>query len=47
LKLQRKWSLEAKVEVLLTLLGNRNQGSDSNKAAEVIDLPDWRKHEAT
>jgi hypothetical protein len=43
---ERIAKLEAKVEVLLTLLGNRNQGSDSNKAAEVIDLPDWRKHDA-
>jgi hypothetical protein len=40
---ERITKLEAQVEVLLTLLGNRNQGSDSNKAAEGIDLPDWRR----
>ena len=36
--------LEAKVEVLLTLVGN--QGSDSNKAAEVIGLPRKRSSDA-
>jgi hypothetical protein len=33
--------LKGKVDALLTLLGQR-----SFKAADVIDLPDWRKHDA-
>jgi hypothetical protein len=33
--------LKGKVDALLALLGQR-----SPKAADVIDLPDWRKHDA-
>src|SRR5262249_23047300 len=40
---ERITKLQSQVERLLTLHRNRNQGSDSNKAAAVIDLTDWRR----
>ena len=40
-KLDAVAELKGKVDALLTLLGQR-----SFKAAALIDLPDWRKHDA-
>jgi hypothetical protein len=40
-KLDAVAELKGKVDALLTLFGQR-----SFKAADVIDLPDWRKHNA-